>query len=133
MIWTLYNLAKNPSVCQRLEAEVDSVLKDDEEITASTLALLTYTEAVLKESLRLDQPVPFVVRKAVKDNVLVASDGTQIHVKKGTDIMVNIFMLQQFVALPLICFFFCLEILLFTISQLRTILGRTIQIQSIEI
>ncbi|CAF1531612.1 unnamed protein product, partial [Adineta steineri] len=72
MIWTLYNLANNPDVCQRLEVEVDSVLNDNEEITASTLSLLTYTEAVLKESLRLHQPVPTIVRQAVEDNMLIA-------------------------------------------------------------
>jgi len=95
MIWTLFNLANNPDVCQRLESEVDSVLNDNEEITASTLSLLTYTESVLKESLRLHQPVPLVVRKAIEDNTLVATDGKQIHVKKGTDIVVNIYVLHQ--------------------------------------
>jgi cytochrome P450 len=95
MIWTLYNLANNPDVVHRLESEVDSVLNDNEEITASTLSLLTYTESVLKESLRLHQPVPSVVRKAIEDNILTASDGKKIHVKKGTDIMVNLFTLHQ--------------------------------------
>ncbi|CAF3508753.1 unnamed protein product [Adineta steineri] len=95
MIWTLYNLANNPDVCQRLEVEVDSVLNDNEEITASTLSLLTYTEAVLKESLRLHQPVPTIVRQAVEDNMLIASDGKQIHIKKGTDIQVNFFLLHH--------------------------------------
>jgi cytochrome P450 len=95
MVWTLYNLANNPDVCSRLEVEIDSVLNDNEEITASTLSLLTYTEAVLKESLRLYQPIPTLVRTAIEDNTLTASDGKQIHIKKGTDIMVNIFLLHQ--------------------------------------
>ncbi|CAF2755061.1 unnamed protein product [Rotaria sp. Silwood2] len=95
MTWTLYNLANNPDVCRRLEAEVDSVLKNDEEITPSTLSLLTYTEAVLKESLRLHQPVPGIVRTAVKDNTLVASDGKEIHIKKGTGIFINFYLLHH--------------------------------------
>jgi cytochrome P450 len=95
LVWTLFNLANNPDVCRRLEAEIDSVLHDNEEITASTLSLLTYTDAVLKESLRLHQPVPSIARIAVEDNTLIASDGKQIHVKKGTDIMVNFFILHQ--------------------------------------
>ena len=95
MIWTLYELANNPDVCRRLEAEVDSVFDDNEELTASILSLLPYTEAVLKESLRINQPVPNIFRKAIKDNTLVATDGTQIHVKKGTNIMVNFFALHQ--------------------------------------
>ena len=95
MVWTLYNLANNPDVCRQLECEVDSVLNDNEEITASTLSLLTYTESVLKESLRLHQPVPFLVRTAIEDNLLTATDGKQIHVKKGTDILLNIYILHQ--------------------------------------
>jgi len=95
MIWTLFNLVNNPDVCYQLESEVDSILNHNEEITASTVSLLTYTEAVLKESLRLHQPVPAIVRKAIEDNTLTASDGKQIHVKKGTDIMVNFFTLHQ--------------------------------------
>lgn len=95
MTWTLYNLATNPEICRLLEAEVDSVLDDVEEITPATLSLLTYTEAVLKESLRLHQPVPAIVRTAIKDNTLVASDGKEIHIKKGTGIFLNFYMLHQ--------------------------------------
>ncbi|CAF2124303.1 unnamed protein product [Rotaria magnacalcarata] len=95
MTWTLYNLTNNPDVYRRLEAEVDSVLNDDEEITPSTLSLLSYTEAVLKEALRIHQPVPAIVRTAVKDNTLVASDGKQIHIKKGTGIFLNFYMLHH--------------------------------------
>ena len=95
MIWTLYNLANNPDICHRLEAEIDSVLNDNEEITVSTLSLLNYTELVLKESLRLHQPVAGLVRTATEDNTLIASDGKHIHIKKGTDIFLNLYILHQ--------------------------------------
>ena len=95
MTWTLYNLVNNPDICRQLEAEVDSIFNDIDEITPATLTLLTYTDAVLKESLRLHQPVPAIVRSAVKDNTLVASDGKAIHIKKGTGIFLNLYMLHQ--------------------------------------
>lgn len=95
MTWTLYNLANNPDVCRQLEAEVDSVFHEHEEITPSVLSLLTYTELVLKESLRIHQPVPMIARTAIENNTLVAQDGKQIHVKKGTDILINLFILHQ--------------------------------------
>jgi cytochrome P450 len=75
MTWTLYNLANNPDIYQGCQAEVDSVLGDDDEIIPSTISLLTYTEAVLKESLRHHQPVPILLRTAIEDNTLVARDG----------------------------------------------------------
>lgn len=99
MVWTLYNLANNSDVLEKLESEIDSVLHDDEEINLSTLSLLNYTECVLKESLRLHQPVPFIVRKAIEDNTLTTTDGKQIHIKKGTDININIYILHQYVNL----------------------------------
>ncbi|CAF4263952.1 unnamed protein product [Rotaria sp. Silwood2] len=95
MTWTLYNLANNPDICHRLESEIDSVLNDNEEITTSTLSLLTYTELVLKESLRLHQPAPSLVRTAIEDNTLIATDGKHIDIKKGTDILINLFILHH--------------------------------------
>lgn len=95
MTWTLYNLSTNPEICRQLETEVDSIFDENDEITAQTLSLLTFTESVLKESLRLHQPVPAIVRNAIEDNRLVASDGKEIHVKKGTGIFLNFHMLHQ--------------------------------------
>lgn len=95
MTWTLYHLANNPDVCRRLQEEVDTVFDDNEEITPSTLSLLTYTESVLKESLRFTSPVPIVGRTAVEDNKLTASDGKEIYIKKGTEIALNLSMFHQ--------------------------------------
>ena len=95
MTWTLYNLATNPDIFQRCKSEVDSVLTDDEELTASTITLLTYTESVLKESLRYHQPIASLTRTAVEDNTLVASDGKQICVRKGTDVLLELHILHR--------------------------------------
>lgn len=95
MVWTFLNLANHSEVVHRLESEVDSIFNETDELTTSTLSLLTYTEAVLKESLRLHQPVPNVIRKTVEDNTLTATNGKQIYVKKGTDIMINFYTLHQ--------------------------------------
>lgn len=97
MTWTLYNLTNNPDVYHRCQAEVDSVLNDDDDdgLTASKISLLTYTEAVLKESLRYHQPIPVILRSAIEDNTIVASDGKHIHVKKGTDIAITLHILHR--------------------------------------
>jgi cytochrome P450 len=71
------------------------VLDDDNEITASTISLLTYTEAVLKESLWYHQPVPILLREAIEDNTLQARDGKRIHIRKGTGIVINLFILHR--------------------------------------
>ncbi|CAF1157309.1 unnamed protein product [Adineta ricciae] len=94
MAWTLYNLANHPDSYQQCQTEVDSILLNDE-LNISTISLLTYTEMVLKESLRTHQPVPVMLRTAVEDNTIVASDGKQIHIRKGTDIEINLNVLHR--------------------------------------
>ena len=95
MTWTLYNLANHPDIYHRCQTEVDSVLNDNEDLTVSTISLLTYTEAVLKETLRYHQPVPVLLRKAVENNTIVASDGKHIHIKKGTHISIQLNILHR--------------------------------------
>ncbi|MCC7515657.1 MAG: cytochrome P450 [Bacteroidia bacterium] len=88
--WALYNLVTNPDVYQQCQDEVDSVLGENKELTVRTLSLLIYTEAVLKETLRHHQPVPVLLRTATADNIIVASDGKQIRIRKGVDIVMNL-------------------------------------------
>ena len=95
MSWTLYNLATNPEVYDRCQSEIDSVLRENVDIDASIISRLTYTEAVLKETLRHYQPVPILDRQANADNTIVTSDGKQIHIKKGTVIVMHIHITHQ--------------------------------------
>lgn len=95
MCWCLYDLANNPDACHQLEQEIDSILHDNEELTVDMLSRLTYTELVLKESLRLHPPIPAVARVAVDDNTLITSDGKEIHVKKGTNLILHLYNLHQ--------------------------------------
>jgi cytochrome P450 len=94
MTWTLYNLVNNSNVYHQCQAEIDSVLNDND-LTASTISLLTYTESVLKESLRYQTPVPLMLRTAIEDNTIIASNGKHIHIRKGTDVVVNLQMLHR--------------------------------------
>ena len=95
MTWTLYNLANNPDVHRQCLAEVDFVLNDEEELIVSGLSLLTYTEVVLKETLRYHQPVGTLLRTAVADNTSIASDGKHIRVCKGSDIMMGLHIVHR--------------------------------------
>ena len=50
--FALYLLAKNPKVQLRLQEEVDSVVGNSHEITASHIREMPYLKNVLKETLR---------------------------------------------------------------------------------
>ncbi|PNW78997.1 hypothetical protein CHLRE_09g397105v5 [Chlamydomonas reinhardtii] len=64
----LFLLATHPEAAARLAAEVDAVLGGGRELTAELLAeKLPYTEAVIKETLRLHPGITFLVREATED------------------------------------------------------------------
>ncbi|WP_049921335.1 cytochrome P450 [Halopiger djelfimassiliensis] len=66
---TAYLLSKNPAVETRLVAELEDVL-DGRSPTMDDLGDLSYTERVVKESMRLYPPVPGIVREPVKPDVI---------------------------------------------------------------
>lgn len=73
MTYTAYLLSQHPKVEQRLVAELDEVLGGrTPEMT--DLSDLTYTEQVIKESMRLYPPVPRIVREAVEPDTLGGYD-----------------------------------------------------------
>ncbi|KAH9500866.1 hypothetical protein Btru_073201 [Bulinus truncatus] len=53
-----YNLAKNPEKQENLRREILEVLGHDKPLTAKSLSKLVYLKAALKESFRLNFPVP---------------------------------------------------------------------------
>lgn len=61
----MYNLAKHPEIQQKVYDEAYLLLKDDVNIDLDTEDLLRmpYLDSVIKETLRLYPPVPFVCRK----------------------------------------------------------------------
>jgi cytochrome P450 len=66
LTWTLYLLAKHPSVTETLRQELTSVTKG-QPLQFSDLPNLTYSKAVLNESLRIRPPVGVMMRKLSRD------------------------------------------------------------------
>ena len=65
--WTIHLLGKYPHVMEKLLAEVDTVL-GGRRPTFDDLPKLSYTEMVLKESMRLKPPVWILGRRVVADD-----------------------------------------------------------------
>ena len=67
--WTFYLLSQHPDIERELHAELDRVL-GDRAVTAADVPRLTYTRAVLAESMRLYPPAWTLGRKPLADVVI---------------------------------------------------------------
>ncbi|MFC4543389.1 cytochrome P450 [Halosolutus amylolyticus] len=69
LTFTAYLLATNPAVERQLVDELETEL-EGETPTMADLSDLSYTEQVVKESMRLYPPVPGIVREPVKPDII---------------------------------------------------------------
>lgn len=65
LTWVFYILAMQPAVLERLRAELDAVV-GDEEVTFEHIRQLPYVRAVFRETLRLYPPITFLPRVALE-------------------------------------------------------------------
>ena len=66
LAWTLYELAKNPHIQDKLRGEVEKAFSD-EELTWEKLEKLQFLKNVVKESLRLHPPADVTGRISLSD------------------------------------------------------------------
>jgi cytochrome P450 len=78
LTWTLYLLARNPEIEEKLSAEIEANYKD-EPLTIDALKLNPFLRMTIQESMRLYPPVWSFGRKAINDDYI---DG--YFVPKGT-------------------------------------------------
>lgn len=83
LVWTFVLLSQHPGIQERLVAELDEVL-DGRPPSAEDLPRLRYTEAVVKESLRLYSPAWMTSREAIRDCELGG-----FHVPAGTTLGIS--------------------------------------------
>ncbi|KAK6915275.1 Cytochrome P450, partial [Dillenia turbinata] len=69
LTWTFYLLSKEPSVVDKLQNEVDTIL-GDRFPTVEDMKKLKYTTRVINESLRLYPQPPVLIRRPLEDDVL---------------------------------------------------------------
>ncbi|OXA48937.1 cytochrome P450 4c3 [Folsomia candida] len=84
MNYTLFLLALNPSVQEKVHFELDSIFGSDtnRDITLKDLSDMKYLEMCVNEALRIYPPVPSIVRHAQEDiplgNGQIAPKGAQV-------------------------------------------------------
>jgi cytochrome P450 len=89
LTWTLYLLANHKDAFDKVRHEVSGAM-DDKTAIMESLAKLSYTKQVIKESMRLYPPAWVIGREAVNDDVLEGYE-----VPKTTQIMISIYALHK--------------------------------------
>ncbi|KAL3642299.1 hypothetical protein CASFOL_013114 [Castilleja foliolosa] len=82
--WAMSELLRHPLVLNKLQREVREILKDKQNITDNDLGNMQYLKAVIRETLRLHPPVPFLARVAREDGKIMEYDVTA-----GTMVIAN--------------------------------------------
>ncbi|KAF2282870.1 hypothetical protein GH714_043354 [Hevea brasiliensis] len=83
--WTMTELIMNPSVMEKAQAEIRSIVGERKVVQESDLPQFHYMKAVMKENFRLHPPVPVLVPRESLEDVMI--DGYNIPAK--TRIYVN--------------------------------------------
>ncbi|CAG9806343.1 unnamed protein product [Chironomus riparius] len=93
MTFTLYELALNPDIQERLREEItNGIEENDGKLTYDMLFGFKYLDMVINESLRKYPPIPNQFRRAAKDYQI---PNTKLVIPKGTNIQINSFSLQR--------------------------------------
>ncbi|KAF0702633.1 Aste57867_7768 [Aphanomyces stellatus] len=89
--WVFAILASRPDVVADMRVEINSVLAKYKSLgNPEALAELTYTTAVIQETMRLN-PVAFVMRRVCEeDDRLPTMDGSAVFIPKGTLVRVDV-------------------------------------------
>ncbi|XP_020236279.1 3,9-dihydroxypterocarpan 6A-monooxygenase [Cajanus cajan] len=72
--WSLAELINHPTVMEKARKEIDSIIGKDRIVTELDIENLPYLQAIVKETLRLHPPSPFVLRESTKDCIIVGYD-----------------------------------------------------------
>ncbi|XP_057504579.1 cytochrome P450 76A2-like [Actinidia eriantha] len=83
--WAMTELLCHPKTMTKLKSELSSVIRPGRKMEETDIDNLPYLQAVVKETLRLHPPIPFLVpRQAIQD-----TDFMGYHIPKNTKVLVN--------------------------------------------
>ncbi|CAD6244636.1 unnamed protein product [Miscanthus lutarioriparius] len=89
--WAMAELIANPRVMHKAQLEIRRVMAGQQRVHEATLRDLHYLKAVIKETLRLHPPAPFVPRVCLDDRIKIQG----YHVPQGTIVVANVWAISR--------------------------------------
>ncbi|OOG62385.1 cytochrome P450 [Sinorhizobium sp. A49] len=87
LAWTLYCIANTPAFREKMEAEIDSVMKSGAE-PVEWLTLMPHVLAAFEEAMRLYPPAPSINRAAIEEDEWTSPTGERVKIPKGIAVLV---------------------------------------------
>lgn len=84
--WAMAEVLKNPETMKRAKVELEEVLGKGKVVREGDISRLPYLQCIVKETMRLHPPVPFLIPRKVEEDVEVSGH----IVPKGSQVFVNL-------------------------------------------
>lgn len=88
--WAMAEVLRHPKVMQELQKEVRQIIGEKSHVNEDDLDQMKYLKAVLKETLRLHPPIPYLGRLSTSDVKINGYD-----IPAGTSVLTNIWAIQR--------------------------------------
>ena len=89
--WTIAELLKHPNTLNKVQQELTKVVGLNNKVEESHLRELTYLNAVIKETLRLHPPAPFLIPRYPSQSTTIGG----YEIPQGTKVFVNIWAIHR--------------------------------------
>lgn len=84
--WAMAEVLRNPETLKKAKAELEQTIGKGKLVEESDIVRLPYVRSIVKETLRIHPPVPFLIPRKVETDVQICG----YNVPKGTQVLVNV-------------------------------------------
>ncbi|CAN6304407.1 unnamed protein product [Urochloa humidicola] len=91
LVWAMAELVKNPHIMRKAQEEVRETFRGQDKLTEADMVKLRYLHVVIKETLRLHAPLPFLIPRECRETCRVMG----YDVPKGTKVFVNVWAISR--------------------------------------
>ncbi|MCD7464891.1 hypothetical protein HAX54_000161 [Datura stramonium] len=89
--WAMTEILKEPRIKKKVQAELTEIIGKGKLIEEADVSRLPYLQCIIKETLRLHPPVPFLVPRKLEQDVELCD----YIIPKGSQVLINVWMINR--------------------------------------